>query len=81
MYGFVLCGKGYNYYVKIEKIFKKSTKMYWHIGHDMILYNQKGGKQMSKQKKKKPKKIKKLLAQAVIDLTVGLILLIIDKLL
>lgn len=47
----------------------------------MILYNQKGGKQMSKQKKKKPKKIKKLLAQAVIDLTVGLILLIIDKLL
>lgn len=48
----------------------------------MIYYNQKGGKQMDKKKKHKRKRstidYKMLLANAIVDLIIGILLLIIE---
>lgn len=56
MYGFVLCEKCYNYSAKSKIFLKNFIKKYWHIGYDMILYNQKGGDRDEQTKKEKAEK-------------------------
>lgn len=49
----------------------------------MILYTQKGGKQMSKKKKRKEKKFtieyELIIINAIVNLIIGILLLIIEK--